>query len=439
MQPPRWAKWVYGFLFILFATHLLLILKYVPDIPIMDEWDIWYAWDTKGFWTWLFDRHNEHMVVPTRLHMYISTLLFGAHPTFLVFTSFFFYGALLFSCFQFFRWAVPERAPATMAAFMIFLLSALPIHNHISGFHSQFHFVLLFLMLALPRLFGELLTRMDCVWGVGLLALMLVSFSTGPAQALATLAVFALYWWKKRKDTRSFRRAIGVCLFVGFLTGLWLAGHHRLAYHPLPANPFTTAFNSFFVNLVSFGFGLDTQNTTVGCFTLLFIVIPAFGLLFSSHNDGRSLAILAGIGAIFGAIATIAYGRGNSGPEFAKGSRYGEIALLLIPLVLCAWSRWLNVSHVTYGRLASAFWCVLFIFFLNSWTARGYRIRYRDSLEGIECLKQRPADGGFICQSLYPRSLRGHFDRISRGNAAFLRGLGKDASSANTTSQEHAW
>ncbi len=418
LAQPVWHR----ALVVLFVIHWGIVAFYVLDVPIADEWDVWYDWNTQGFWRWLYARHNEHIVVPTRLHMYFTAALFGAHPRLLALSSFSIYGILLWACYRLFRWSNPERPTALISAFLVFLLSTLNVSNHLSGFHSQFHFVLLFLILAIPPFFERRLGPRGAVWVTFLLTATVLSFSTGVGQALVLVSISVFYRWTERKhDARSFQWAMGVFMAVALVAAIWLIGHVQPPGHPHPALPFSTEFTRFFLNLVSFGFGIEAIKNIWGVVILLVLLVPVVVLVRRREMDNRSWGLIAGVLAIFAAVATVSMGRGPFGTGAAKSARYGEISLILIPLAVCLWGRVFEIASRWGNAVFIVSWGALFALFANNWSIEPYRAYRQDQVLGINCLKDNITQGTrHDCPTVFPLPLGRNLDRLTAARAAFL-------------------
>lgn len=403
---------------LLFVCHLAFILGYLPDVPFWDEWDVWYGWKT-GFWEWLWKRHNEHTIVPTRLHMALLTFLFGAHPKLLIVTSFLLWGGVLWVWLRLGNWLSPS---GVLPAFLVFLLSLLPFDNHISGFHSQFHFVLLFLLLSIPSLFRGPLTKGSTLWAVSFCGAMIISFSTGFLQAVSVVWVSLIYRFIQReKDRDSFRMACIIWFVTHGVAIHWFLGHGS---SPIPTvSVFSSGFFVFFQSLLSYGFGFYDSGDLWGILVFAIVVTPLVRLIHRDRTEGKNWALVALAFAILGAIATISYGRASAGRLAGKSSRYGEIALFLIPIAFLSWNRCLCGWKHTRTFLIG-FWSFLFLAFLNDWTFRRYSEHAARLKEGIVCLKENRKKGSYDdCSAVYPLSLASHLHRLEESKAAFYENL----------------
>ncbi len=421
LEAPVWRS----VLISLFVIHSLILAYYVLDIPVMDEWDMWYGWRGRDFWGWLMSRHNEHVILPTRLHIYLTATLVGAHPKFLALTSYGLFGLLLWSFFRLFRWSNPDSPTSLISAFLIFFLSTLIASNHMSGFHSQFHFVLVLAVLAIPLLFERELSPARAAIGTFFCLGMVLSFSTGIGQALTLSSSSALFRFLRReRDPKSFKGAVLMLVAVLIAVFVWLRGHEQIEYHPVPVGMFSRTFFEFLLNLIAYGFGVEIVGTFWGMGFLVVVFLPVIVMLRRGKLREHDWGLIVGGITILAAAATISVGRAPFGPEAAKSSRYGEITIGLIPISVCLWNRVFDTVSKIRVPFFNGLWLALFVTFLNNWTLHRYGDFRRDQLAGIDCLSENLRRNTYRdCRTLYPKSLESNLQRIESANAAFYENL----------------
>jgi hypothetical protein len=393
----------------LFAAHFMLVAKYAVNIPYLDEWEALTPGhlDSGVSLHWLFQQHNEHRIMPTKI---LTAALYwwdGWDIAVNQEINFLLYGVLLATIlFCLYRF-VSKEAFVVAALFNPFLLSTIDYENHLWGFQSQFHFFLIFFIIAAFLAF-EQSTRLVALGAVAAV-LCMFSFSSGVACALVLAGMISMH----KIGQRWF-----VTTTVGIATLIWLWGYTRPSRMPLSL-PWTAGFWKHFLNTVSLGFGWDSLALLPGVFCLAIVLIPAVGVFLRNQN-WPCVTVVFGILA---SLALVSMGRGALGIEQAKSSRYAEIGMVLIPFTAVLWARFLSGRSRQLKILAlGLFWLLCFVVFRNNFGYSMYAETYRMRQEAVECVYAYYEHGGpTICRTVYGEDISGRLETARRLNLSFYR------------------
>lgn len=426
LQNKKWIpQLVWGFVLLVFLWHWVIIVENAIDIPYWDEWD---ELPPSIFWSmqnlnWIFLRHSEHMIVPTKV---LTAVLYQLNHWDLKFNqlvNFGIYGATVASVVWVFKKVLPTLQSWICVGFCLMLLSGLPSENHQWGFQSQFHFVILFFILSTGVLFFSdrslIKTCIGSIFGV----LSILSFSSGVVSGLMLLCVYGFYVMMKR-DKLS---AAVVGTSFGVAIAYWFSSYHQISDHPERVTPFQPEFWKYFVNLVSYGFGFQSLSVWLGFFCLALVLVPLIGIIWRRRfrwtaSEATVITLVLGILA---SLATITMGRAGPGPLGEKISRYGEIAVFLVPFTVMSWCLYLGNAH-RYRRAFLAFlWSFALVGSLNDWgLPGGYRSRSWIKIDGYDCVKNHFLHAGTdYCPTIYPVQMSYRLTRARELKLSFFTKL----------------
>ena len=210
------AAW--SILFLAVCWSFLHVFLYAVDVPHWDEWD--YLYSVENFsWTALLDVHVQHRIFFTRLLFYLSWLADGLNIRHLILVNYLVYLAMVASVLLVLREKFADWPWYPL--FFLPFFSDLPSENLLWAGQSQFHFMLLFAMLAIH--FG--FNKPDTTGNRLLLCIFLVLsiFSMSPAFSAVILFVWTcrrILLYFQEKDAAK-RKNI---LQSGILTILLAAG-----------------------------------------------------------------------------------------------------------------------------------------------------------------------------------------------------------------------
>jgi len=157
-------------------------------------------------------------------------------------------------------------------------LCTLPAENHYSGFQGQFHFFLLFFVLAL-----WLGTR-SARWGwLGALCAIAGAYSFSAGVICAGVCALFYGWlaWARRKEARQY---VVQAIAIGASLAAWTIGFEKNPGHPPFALPWTWRFWEHLLNEIGVGLGFTRLSVIPG------IVIAMRWGACSRWRSGRSRA-----------------------------------------------------------------------------------------------------------------------------------------------------
>lgn len=442
-----------GLVVALWITLLIKVNTFAVDIPYLDEWETFTSNQlTKEFsLSWIFTRHGDHLIAPTRLLTWIVYQLTDLDFRVSQIVNVFLFGALLISLYNFARSAAP-----TMPRWLTLLLLSLVLspncwENHLWSFQSQFHFFLLFFISAMTQLFLGATNGSKMQLSLGCLALFLttISFSAGAAAALAGSAVY-LCWQlslflarsKDSSKTTGLSQILWFCLPVllsfGLSFSLWYMDFNKLHHGSSDlVSPFSLQFWNFVARLVSFGFGFDTLSLPLAYASLLIVVLPLLLVpLLLRQKIQPPLGVWLSSAVTSGALAAlgaVAFGRAAY-PNFERVSRYSEIAMMLVIPTAILWSYAYSLTRDTYsgalGNIASyspALFVLLFaaVGSADDWNFNSAFTPHFEQMErGRECLYRGLKRGSDVrCEDLYPATipLDLHLQRMQELQLSFIK------------------
>ncbi len=403
---------------LLFIVHFGVVSYFSVNLPFGDEWDQTEAWNSNLIWNWLAKPHNEHRIVPTKIEAWVFGQWTGANYRWQQIFNFVIFGVLAGIAIAFF-YRISTLPRIWVWAFFLFLLSTANFENHLWAFQSQFHFFLLFGFLAAFSYFSLTPWR-AALFGSLFSVAAIYSFSAG---VILAGAVTLGYFGFRRKD---WAPALFALFFVGIGIVLWKSGNAEATGHLPKVSIISFQFFELFMNLVSFGFGIQRVSWWVGAGCFVFVLLP-WGLLvrrFYSLSESERRAVF-GLGSlvlgILAILASIAISRATLGVMASKTSRYHEIAYFLIPLSAAGWALRLKVNR---DKFLKCFWIFVFCCYADNWGLNGYRWMQANRLEGQKCLRELIEKGGDgICKKIHPGSLTTRLNRARDLNLSFYSEL----------------
>lgn len=414
------------FFLLCYFVHFGAIWKYAVNIPSMDEWEALNdnALIAPSF-RWFFAKHNEHMIAPTKLLAWLLLHLNGWNIRSSILLSFGIFGLLVASVVVVGRrlmFALPLWA---VLAFCLFLLSTLPSENHMWGFQSQFHFFLLFKVIAILFLFDSRQGWPAVFLGTLALAASIVSFSAGVASAAALLAIFVLFKWHRFSKIRGWdKRELQQLVFTVTITAVVMLFWWSV---PGPSVPFSYPTGMIFwrmlFRMVGWGYGLFAVSPFPVFLGFLFAGALPLLLIWRRSEIGltEKAMITACIGSTLAELSAISLGRGYFGQLFVI-YRYTEVAFLLVPWSAFAWAMALEKEKIARSFVLAGLWiffAVNFSAYLGTEAYEGIRNWRR---HGVDCLESANRRGGEIrCEALYPGPLNHRLENARVLNISFTR------------------
>ena len=416
-------------LIVLFLYQFALVCTYSVDVPFKDEWTYLSPHHPLTLpenltLNWLFARILEHTIVVTNIMTWINFKMFGLDLYKQKIINYVLFGILLALLIHYKNRLIGRNNFRMFPAFLFFLLSPIAVENHSWAFQSQFHLVLIFFLLMLGNLQSGRLSAANTAIFIFVSILAIYSFAAGVIMAAVCLVfrnmllIQSVVADKCTKRNGLLHAAAGM-IFIGGTIIYWFQGYERPKIIPPRSWPVSFEFWDYFLNLLSFGFGFDTQSILPGILVLILTVLPICLFIIDRKrrfNPGVQ-SLNAGLIAVLAVSISIAIGRiGVSSP---KTSRYVEITFMLVPLVSMAWWLLLENSKAKYVFLLFL-WSSCFFSFLDNWKPTLYLEAYQTDMATLDCIRNYYTFGGdAVCQEFWVTPA--HLEKARRLNIHFMR------------------
>lgn len=328
----RWLLALALFLAI-WGARLSVIERFGSDLPFWDQWDkeadkLYAGWIEQGEARHLFLPHNEHRIVPTltlNLGLVLASGQWDARVQSAISAAL--NAAILAGLFLWISGQV-ARGWALACAVVVAAIGVAPIpwENVVSGFQTQFYFLIGFSLLAIGGLLSPAFSPRW--WGGGIAAgLALVSMGSG-LLCVAPVALVVAARWLAGTATR--RDTVATLAMVAAVGAAGLALHTRVAYHDVLHAHTLGAFVKYALHCLAWPL---PQHPWLGAILWLpwaaFATARLLAWKRGNRDDTPDLAgdfVLAmGLWAL-AQIAAASYSRGGTG-EF-PASRYGDVLAL---------------------------------------------------------------------------------------------------------------
>ena len=415
-----------------FLIHFAAILRSSVNIPSDDEWEVYRDPATMSL-RWLFHQHNEHRIVTSKVLILLQHHLNGWNHPINQIINFVVYGVILVSLSGIAKKLAPQMPIWTILSFNIFLLSPIAWMNHLIGFQMCFHFWLLCFLLSSYLLFSVPQTWQRLILGCLAFVLCLYSLATGLASGLIVLLLFVIFKITRAYSAKSsqgrIREIVQVTFVVIVLVGaitLWFVDYVTPSGSRGLSLPSEVGFWRMFLNLVSFGFGIDAISITLGAICLLIVIAPVVWQVWRQKAKlaAEQWAAYSMVLAILGTLAFIAMGRSALGIEWSKTSRYSEIGMPLIILSLITWS-WVVPLGRRFGLFVPVgLWIFCLVSFSDNWSFVNYAQITAGRNVGRLCVQDYYQHGGpAVCPQLFHSPLAEALERARYLNASFYRDI----------------
>jgi len=368
-------------------------------------------------------------IATTNLLNWINFKLFNLNYTVQKVINYLIYGVLLLTIIHLKNKVIGRGNFRTFPAFIFFLLSPIAVENHSWAFQSQIHFVLLFFVLMLAHMHENVFSSKETAIFLAASCLALYSFAAGALFVLTCLAfrnlqTISLLTADKAERQKRVRNAVTCTLIMGGVSALWFLGYEKPDFLPPRTWPNEIAFWDYFLNTLSFGFGVDSLNLYIGIIFLILVIAPLcfFVADHKKYLKPDVLCISAGIIAVIAVIMSVSFGRANIG--YPKTSRYVEISFMLIPFTAMAW--WLLLRNSPFQKALLFFlWMACFIGYLDNWTPAQYLEAYNADRYTLDCVTNYYTAGGdAACQDHYITPAHLEYARKLKVNFARRSALG---------------
>jgi hypothetical protein len=430
-----WPVWV---IFCLFLVHSIFLLANVVDIPYWDDWEYFSPSGLSRNFdiSYLFSRHNEHLIVLSKLLAWIALVVSNLDFRVLSLVSWTAYVSLVVILLQqFVGSSLYREFPGSIVIF-IFFFSMASWENFYWSFQSCFHLAILCWTTGLTQAFkGELNPlRALCIGGFFSLSIFSVAF--GVPLVVGAFSVWLFFDLKSGTNRRGALTPTailksGVFLAVVGAIYLWAkmsptTGANSVSLHTMP---WQISFWSHFLVLVGRSTGangiLASQSFGIG---ILGILLGSFYRIWKSTGTQLEANLrfwVAHTSGVLLALSSISVGRAYMGSEQALATRYAEISMLLIPPVIIFGSKlfWIK-GPVFQDRLLKVLFALFFCFYLDSWDFMKYARHRADRISGQDCLvKVLNSQYDQVCEYYYPAALKSKMSRAKDLDVSFLRNL----------------
>ena len=300
----------------LWVAQFIFIVKNAVNVPFMDEWE---AVNQGGIIvnqtiSQLFTQHNEHRIVTTK----ILTLMLYYFDDWNLIThqaiNFVIYGLLVSVLAYIVKKSASEMPTWVLLGFVLFALTDVSRENHAWGFQSQFHFALLFLFLSVWFLFNEKQAWLKILGGAIFSVLSIYSFSSGVVESLVVLLGYSVFKLIRiRLETAKNREILQLAVVLVIICGaiaFYFVGYIKPPHHPAFTLPYQKLFWTYFLNLLSGGFGYKVDNILPGCIIFFCVIIPLIGIIkqYSYKLSPKHWVIVISTLAILGSLVSISSG-----------------------------------------------------------------------------------------------------------------------------------
>ena len=438
-QANRWLTILFLTVCVLiYAGHFCIVYKNAVNVPFWDEWGLFgpEALPAGFRFKWVFEQANEHRIVLTKLLCWALFYVSGLDFVLSIAITYAIYGLLLACIVLFARKMVPHLPTWTILAFIPFLLSPANWENHFWGFESAYHFVVMFSLLTAFFLFStpQSLARLSV--GALMAVLATYSFFAGLLAACIVVGLFGAFKIVRARRVddvgrrREYLQLVAVVAPVSAFVALYFVNYHRSSASPLPALPYTESFWRFFTNIVSWGFGFETNSIVLGSICLLLVLAPIVIEVWKNgwQLPASSWAVVAYSLATLAILAAISYGRGYGGAR-AKISRYQEFAMMLLPFTVFAWAIVLKERPRVRKYVLISLWIFCCLGYSYKWLwFPVYREQAEVRREGVRCIKNYYEHGGeALCPTIHPFPISSMLDGAKKVNASFYREIQDDS------------
>ena len=434
---------------ILYLGHFAVILYYAVDVPLRDDWAFLLPNQLPAglSWKWLFEHHGEHQIVTTKLLVWFLYQWNGWNLVTHQAINFVIYGLLVFLLVWVSHKLLPQLGLWVFVGFAIFLLSPVGAINHSWGIGTSFHLSLVFFVLSLYLIFHHEQSFSHLLLGSFFLIVSAFSVGSGVIFTLALIPLFLVFKGNRIFSTRdrTFRRReifqIFALLFllVGAVA-FWFQSYQKPTYLPPWIWPYQPEFWSFYLVLISWGFGFGSIKPFWGILVLLIVLVPLAGDFI--RHKGRPphpfFPVAFGVLGVLATLAATSVARADFGPAHAPAPRYFETAAMLIPLSALAWSVYFRDNPVWRRRALVAVWVIALLASRKHWdNFSDYRKLAVAKTEGVACITQYYQKGGeALCPTIYHQDLTLFLEQAKTLQVSFFRKIPPPQKSARTPELE---
>lgn len=415
----RYFSWIT--LLTVVASNFVFILNGTVNVPFMDEWELVTHLDKLDL-SWLFAFHNEHRIVFTKLLFFLIAKINGLNIYTCVAINYILFIILTIVLYKILKPITKNYA--LLPLFFIPLFSLLNINNLTVAFQSQFHFMILFGLIAI--IFGFLKENKAINNILFALFLDCSMFSMNFAYATGIMLIYLFKEFVLEKSINNFKELFSriflpLIVFLPALIGFFI-GYVKPAAHPKIIYPWQPLFWKFFSNLFVKGISGRTYPLIIEIIITLLII--AYVLNFFKRpefaKNKNIVAVLTVFFASMCSLVTVTIGRAGFG--IIASSRHVEIVIILIPVLAAI--LYLDKNYKA-KNLLFIYSAILIIGFNNKisyfkYPHGGEKIEKSFGVDCIEYFYKYPIDH-IKCTFLYPNDIADRLKIAKQRNLSFTR------------------
>jgi hypothetical protein len=417
----------------LYLFQLLLICRYMIDIPYYEEWEFFdnSALPQGLSWQWLTHQiSHQRMMLFTKFMAWLNFKLFSLDFVKLKIMNYMLFGGLIVSLVRLKIRIVGRNGFDFFPLFIVFLLSTIVYEVHIASFQSGETFVVMLSLVMIGQIIQAEPTYKGALIFSGCAVLAMYSLSAGFVYAVIFLITGTLFT-VVRICNNSISRSMGLrfvilnwCLVASSIA-MWIYGYKKPdAVWGVPEwlLPVEVKFWKVYLDLLSYGFGFETEHPLPGIICLIIVLTPVILLLIDRKLRWQTATwqVTTAITGTLAVIGLLAVGRGNM-PFSIKVSRYAIFAYLLIPYAAIAW--WLVLRTVRQRFVVlTCLWCFCAATYFNNWEFPVYRYIKQLELQNLECVENYYNNGGEgLCSGTHIFPIGIFFDNAKTLDIHFTR------------------
>lgn len=399
--------------------NFYLVYKYAVNIPFWDEWD---NFPTNNIFTW-FEFRNEHKIVFTQMLNQISYAIDGWNIRHLIMFNWFVYAFTIGVLYKIVS-NYCNNCPV-LPLFFIPLFTSSTADNNLWAFQNQFHFTILFGLLAVWFGFVRNNGTKDKLlfW----ICIILSIFSQNFPFSFGILLIYLtqdFIFYLKTKDINYLKSAILSIVIYTTIILTFFIGYNNSEHGFQLVLPNKILFWKFFIIYLSFlllGKNLICAISTIFYIELLFI----YFLIEIKNKSTKNLGLYAIINASIFSLLAITVGRAYLGDLTA---RYFEIVAILIPASLAIFYNIFCCTKKIYLKiLLIGFVFGIAVNYSHCFNSTFYKMTNDSRNIAKDCITgyYQGKNNGF-CNFAYPKYMPDKLEKAKTMNFSFTRGFGNE-------------
>ncbi len=410
------------------VVNLVFIVNSTVNIPYWDEWEMIFYLPNLSL-DMLFTPHNEHLIITTKLYVYIMYLINDLNFKYMAIVNYFFFIGMLFALYLIIK-DYTKTIPFTPLLFVMFFS-----HRFVTAFTQPF-LISLMLMTTFGLLaiyFGFIRERNNRNTIIMLLLMWLSAISTSYSFPTGVMIAFILkeliYISKPKNKHKTYEILRLVITFLIFIAVVLLPFYIFKNDNPETIFSSTPEFLSHFINsLFLISTLIKSSNLYSSIIYIIFVAIPI--VVFIVNGDVFKNKYLQAFYAILICviinIAGVSLIRGSS--EAIIATRHYIFTLIATPIIIILFIK----LHTRYKNkltlIATSLFLTIFSvsLILTIISSRGYQYRYStqniSQQDGSDCVKAYYAGSeNSLCKTIYPKPLDKHLKKAYELQLSFVK------------------